>query len=51
MGELEFSIPQGVFSSGIQEIVLEWSGDDVQSVVVSSLSLDDRVPRPLPFAR
>ena len=50
-GELTFLLPPDEFSSGIHEIVFEFSGDDLGSTTVMNLSLDDRAKRPPAFQR
>jgi len=49
MNDIEFAIPEGAFSSGIQEIVFEWSGGDAADAILSILTIDDRTPWPAPF--
>lgn len=50
-GNVTFAIPPGEFSSGIHEIVFDFSGDDLRTTTVASLSLDDRARRPPAFQR
>lgn len=48
---LEFALPPGEFSSGLNEFVFEVTGDDAHAAVLVSLILDDRAQRPPPFQR
>jgi hypothetical protein len=50
-GDVTFAVPPGEFSSGIHEIVFDFSGDELRAATVVSLSLDDRAPRPPAFQR
>lgn len=45
LGDVEFAVPPGELSSGIHEIVFDFSGDDLRTTTVISLFLDDRAPR------
>ena len=47
---IEFEIPEGGFSSGINEFVFQFAVDALADVLVTGIRLDDRTERPPPFA-